>query len=129
MMNQIDSIKLNPSCIFCKIISGAIPAKKIYETDQVLVIQDIAPKAPIHYLIIPKQHVPNIQSCSDQDHDRDKMMLGTLLLTAQHLSQTLPGNPEFKLVSNNGASVGQSVFHIHIHFLAGGGKYFEQAAV
>lgn len=124
-MDQIDLMKLNQNCIFCKIISGIIPSKKITETDDVLVVQDIAPKAPIHYLIIPKQHVSNIQSCSDQE----RLMLGTLLLTAKHLSQTLPGNPEFKLISNNGSSVGQSVFHIHIHFLAGGGKFIEQMTV
>lgn len=112
-------------CIFCKIILGLIPCKKIHETDDVIVIQDIAPKAPIHYLIIPKQHIPNIQSCTDQD----QKLLGALLLTAKQLSMSLPGNPEFKLVSNNGASVGQSVFHIHIHFLAGGGKFIEQTQV
>ena len=115
----------NHDCIFCKIISGLIPCKKIHETADLIVIQDIAPKAPIHYLIIPKQHVPNIQSCTEQD----QKMLGTLLFTAKQLSASLPGNPEFKLVSNNGASVGQSVFHIHIHFLAGNSKFAEQMAV
>lgn len=112
-------------CIFCKIISGIISAQKIYETEDIIVVTDIAPKAPIHYLIIPKKHIANIQSCDQVD----QKMLGNILLTAQHLSTMLSGNREFKLVSNNGKSVGQSVFHIHFHFLAGGGNYLQSAAV
>ena len=112
-------------CIFCKIILGIIPAQKVYENQDVIVISDIAPKAPIHYLIIPKKHKANIQSCDESD----QAMLGNILLTAQHLSTMLVGNREFKLVSNNGKSVGQSVFHIHVHFLAGGGNYIQNSAV
>ncbi len=115
----------NQNCIFCKIISGNISSKKIYETDDVLVIQDIAPKAPIHYLIIPKLHVKDIQSCLPEQ----QMMLGAILLAAQHISEQIANGCEFKLVANNGASVGQSVFHLHFHFLAGGGKCIEQFAV
>ncbi|MBP9765349.1 HIT domain-containing protein [Candidatus Babeliales bacterium] len=113
------------NCIFCKIISGSIHSEKFYENDDVIVIKDIAPKASIHYLIIPKKHIANIQSCESQD----TLLLGKLLMTAQTIATMLPNNPEFKLVSNNGASVGQSVFHIHIHFLAGGGPYLQQSAV
>lgn len=112
-------------CIFCKIISGVIPSKRIYESDDVIVIVDITPKAPIHYLIIPKKHVSDIQSC-DQN---DQAMLGSILFAAQELSKALVGNRDFKLVSNNGRSVGQSVFHLHFHFLAGGGNYLNNAAI
>ncbi len=106
---------MNPDCVFCKIIDRKIPSKIIQETDDIIVIQDIQPKARIHYLIIPKKHIANIQSCTKQD----QALLGSLLLMAKQLSQELDGSQEFKLISNNGASVGQSVFHIHMHFLSG----------
>lgn len=111
-------------CIFCKIISGIIPAQKVHETDDIIVVKDIAPKAPIHYLIIPKKHIPDIKSCDQID----QAMLGNILLAAQRLS-LMHNDCEFKLVSNNGKSVGQSVFHIHFHFLTGGGNYLQNAAV
>lgn len=112
---------VNQDCIFCKIIANQIPSKRIQETQDLIVIADIAPKAPVHYLIIPKKHIKNIQSCTDAD----QAMLGNILLMAQTLSKNLPGNQEFKLISNNGASVGQSVFHIHVHFLAGKSLNFD----
>lgn len=123
MLSEMENIM--QECIFCKIISGIIPAKKIYESDDIIVIADIAPKAPIHYLIIPKKHISNIQSCNQEDQE----MLGSILLVAQHLSVNMLNNCEFKLVVNNGKSVGQSVFHIHFHFLAGGGNYLNNSAV
>lgn len=112
-------------CIFCKIILGIIPAQKIYESSDIIVIKDISPKAPIHYLIIPKKHIANIQSCEKNDQS----ILGNILLTAQTISQQISQSCEFKLVSNNGKSVGQSVFHIHFHFLSGGGDYLENSPV
>lgn len=113
---------MNQDCIFCKIIANQIPSKKIKETDDLVVLQDIAPKAPVHYLIIPKKHIKNIQSATDVD----QAVLGNILLMAAKLSAELSGNQEFKLISNNGASVGQSVFHIHIHFLANGTHQAQQ---
>ncbi len=103
------------NCIFCKIIDGQIPSEKIQETQDLIVLQDIAPKAPVHYLIIPKKHIKNLQSASDLDQE----LLGSCLLMAKELSASLANPQEFKLVSNNGPTVGQSVFHIHFHFMAG----------
>lgn len=102
-------------CIFCKIIAREIPSDIILETDDILVIKDIRPKTPIHYLIIPKKHIPDIQSLQPED----RLLAGDIMMTAQHLSSLLPDPQAFRLVSNNGAYAGQIVFHLHVHFLAG----------
>lgn len=101
-------------CIFCNIISGKIPAQKIAETDELIVIKDIAPKTPIHYLIIPKKHVKDMR-----DFDASDMILGAKICAmAQQLSRQL-NNTDFRLVISNGHDAGQRVFHMHVHFLAG----------
>lgn len=103
------------TCIFCKIMSKEIPAQIIAENDNVLVVKDIAPKAPIHFLIIPKKHITDVSQLKSEDRD----YAADLLMMAAQLSKTQEGASSFRLVNNNGASVGQSVFHIHVHFLAG----------
>jgi histidine triad (HIT) family protein len=106
---------MNNSCIFCKIIARQISSSIVYETDDILVIKDIAPKAPIHYLIIPKKHAPDIQSLSDDD----KKLAGEIFLTAQKLSQMLSPTTDFRLLVNSGAQAGQKVFHLHAHYISG----------
>lgn len=104
------------NCIFCKIIDGAIPSKKVYEDETMVAIEDIDPKAPLHLLLLPKSHFCN---CFDMTA-QDEQTVGHLLrmagkLAAEHgFSET-----GFRLVQNNGASAGQTVFHLHIHLLAG----------
>ena len=102
-------------CIFCKIISGEIPSSIIEQNDYVIVIKDISPRAPIHYLIIPKKHIPDLRSLQECDKD----IASEMLFMTKKLSEKLPAQGEFKLVMNNGASVGQCVFHAHMHFLVG----------
>jgi histidine triad (HIT) family protein len=103
------------SCIFCKIIAKELPATVIAETDEILVIKDINPKAPIHYLIIPKKHIPDITGFDISDTN----LAGQMVLMAKQLAEQLPGSKGFKLLVNNGADAGQVVFHVHFHFLAG----------
>jgi diadenosine tetraphosphate (Ap4A) HIT family hydrolase len=103
------------NCIFCKIIARQAPAKVIAENDEMIVIDNIAPKAPIHYLIISKKHIPDIVALEEDD----KLLAGEMLLMAKKLSFQLSGSQAFRLIVNNGVDVGQSVFHLHIHFLAG----------
>ncbi len=102
-------------CIFCKIILGQIPSKKIAENNDLIVISDIAPKASTHYLIIPKKHVVDLISLKPQD-----LNIGSAVFAMAHdLAQNLAGSKAFRLIANNGLGAGQSVFHLHFHFLAG----------
>ncbi len=102
------------SCIFCSIVAKTIPAQLIAENDQCIVIKDIHPKAPVHYLIISKKHITCLQEMNSEDAP-----VAADLLMAQQLSQTLPQPQAFRLLMNNGADAGQSVHHIHLHFLSG----------
>ncbi len=103
------------SCVFCNIIDGKIPANKIYENEHLIVIKDIAPKAPVHLLIIPKIHVPDVASLTEA---QAPYAAAALLATAE-LKKQLAGSQSFRLITNTGADVGQSVFHVHFHFLSG----------
>jgi len=100
------------NCIFCSIINKKIPATVVVENDDVLVINDIHPKAPVHYLVIPKKHVPDFMMLTDDS------MLHNVREMIQKIGASLPGQA-FRLLVNNGAGAGQSVFHLHVHMLAG----------
>lgn len=113
-----ESSSMNNDCIFCKIINKTIPTTIIKENDDILVVQDIAPKAPIHYLIIPKKHITNIIALTDADQD----ICWKIMDMARDLGNDLPSKA-FNLISNNGQAAGQSVFHLHFHFLAGKNLY------
>lgn len=104
------------NCLFCKIVSGVIPSKKVYEDDRILVIEDIAPQAPVHLLLLPKRHVVN---CLDMT-EADDAVVGYIFRKAGEIARQFGVDESgFRLVQNNGAGAGQSVFHIHFHLLAG----------
>lgn len=103
-------------CIFCKIIAGEIPAKKVFEDELMVAIEDIAPKAPLHLLLMPKRH---FSTCLDMEL-QDEATVGHLLRVAGQLARERGYDTGgFRLVQNNGADAGQTVFHLHIHLLAG----------
>lgn len=106
---------MSTDCIFCKIISGAIPSQKIYEDDDVIVFNDIKPMAKVHFLIVPKLHVESLKAC-EATH---QALLGKMLLLAPKLAaeQGLVG---FKTLINTGKEGGQEVFHLHVHVFGGG---------
>jgi len=104
-----------PECVFCKIIAGDIPATIIDQNDDVIVIQDLHPKAPIHYLIIPKKHVKDIVSLNNETAD----LMGKIALMAKKIAHEQLDDADFRLIINNGPGVGQSVLHLHCHFLSG----------
>jgi histidine triad (HIT) family protein len=104
-------------CIFCKIIKKEVKSTIIDENDHVIVIKDIAPKAPIHYLVIPKIHVASINEIDGSEGHA--IAVREMFKMIRKLAKNLPEPKAFTLVSNNGAQAGQCVFHMHWHFLSG----------
>jgi histidine triad (HIT) family protein len=102
-------------CLFCKIIAGAIPSRKVYEDDRVFVFEDINPQAPTHVLIIPKQHIPGLNHATEADAN----IIGYMHLIAAKLGRERNIEEGYRTVLNVGPRSGQSVFHIHLHLLGG----------
>lgn len=101
--------------IFQKIIDKEIDADIVYEDDMCIAINDAYPQAPTHILLIPKKSIDKISSASKED----QALLGHLLLTANQIAQQLDIADGYRLIVNNGAQAGQSVFHLHVHLLGG----------
>ncbi|HBB77446.1 histidine triad nucleotide-binding protein [Stutzerimonas xanthomarina] len=101
-------------CLFCKIVAGDIPAQKIYEDDQVIAFNDIAPQAPVHFLVIPKKHIATLHDLSEED---DKALAGHILFTAQRLAEERGCQEGFRVVMSCNDLGGQTVYHIHMHVL------------
>ncbi|CAK8711125.1 MAG: histidine triad nucleotide-binding protein [Candidatus Electrothrix sp. AX5] len=101
-------------CLFCKIIQGDIPSDKLYEDDEVLAFRDIAPTAPVHFLVIPKKHISGPSAVAEED----EQLMGKLIRIGNQVAKE-EGIEQFRLVFNNGAEAGQTVFHIHMHVLGG----------
>ena len=102
------------NCVFCKMTKGELEVKFIEENENFFVIIDRAPKAPIHFLIIPKIHVKDIQSMSEKE-----FYLGSQALQMAQKLSVQQNNIDFKLLVNSGYNAGQRVFHLHFHFLSG----------
>jgi histidine triad (HIT) family protein len=104
------------NCIFCKIIEKKIPATIIHEDDYSIAFEDVNPKAPVHTLIVPKKHIVDIHSIAVADRE----LIGHLFFVAKTIaSQKKINTVGYRMVINNGADAGQTVFHIHLHLLAG----------
>ena len=101
--------------IFGKITRGEIPTEFLYEDDQCVVIRDINPQAPTHVLIIPRKPIPRLVDAAPED----QALLGHLLVVAGNMAKKLGVGDAFRLIINNGEGGGQTVFHLHLHILAG----------
>lgn len=103
------------STIFGKIIRNELPSEKVFENDRILVIKDLYPVAPVHLLIISKKEIPNIQSASAEDLP----LIGEMFQVAQKLAKEFQIDDGYRLLTNNGPSAGQSIFHLHFHLIGG----------
>ena len=102
-------------CIFCKIIRGEIPSKKVYEDDDIFAFNDIAPAAPVHFMIIPKQHIASLNE-ADMSH---QAILGKMLAMTGELARGQGATDGFRTIINTGRVGRQEVYHLHIHVLGG----------
>ena len=110
------------NCIFCKIIAHEIPSDFLYEDDDVVVINDVSPQAPVHMLVLPKKHVESVAATSDADTE----LLGRMMRAAAKMAAARGVDQSgFRLIVNTGSDAAQSIRHLHLHVL-GGKKMTEQ---
>lgn len=102
-------------CLFCRVIAGEIPSKKVYEDDRTLAFEDIRPQAPTHVLIIPKKHIVGL----DKAEESDAELLGYCQIVAARIARQRNIEKGYRTVYNVGPDAGQSVFHLHLHLLGG----------
>jgi histidine triad (HIT) family protein len=109
----------DPNCLFCKIVAGKIPSRKVHEDDEILAFHDIAPWAPVHFLMVPKAHIVSMAHVGPEHAG----LLGRLMALAPRLALQEGCNPYpaggFRIVTNTGAEGGQEVHHLHIHVMGG----------
>jgi len=101
--------------VFGKIIEGKLPCKKVFENESILAIEDIAPVAPVHILIIPKKPIKNLQALAEEDFP----LLGEVVKVAKQLAIEHDIEEGYRLLTNNGEEAGQTVFHLHFHLIGG----------
>jgi histidine triad (HIT) family protein len=102
-------------CLFCKLVQGKIPAKKVYEDEHTFAFEDIDPKAPTHVLIVPKKHLTGLKEATAQDAE----IIGRCHLTAAKIANERKIEDGYRTVLNVGPKSGQSVFHLHVHLIGG----------
>ncbi len=103
-------------CHFCRIAAGAIPADLVYQDDKVVAFRDIKPAAPVHLLVVPRQHIPDLRAAEANQSE----LWGAMIRAVQHLAVEQGMAPEgFRIVINTGVKAGQSIFHLHLHLLGG----------
>ncbi|WPB57605.1 histidine triad nucleotide-binding protein [Xylophilus sp. GOD-11R] len=112
-------LRHDPDCIFCKIIGGQIPSRKVFENEEVFAFHDIHPAAPVHFMVVPKAHIPSLAQATPEDAG----LLGRIMLLAPKLAleQGCKPYPDggFRVVVNTGAEGGQEVHHLHVHVMGG----------
>jgi histidine triad (HIT) family protein len=103
------------SCLFCDIVAGKTPSRKVYEDERVFVFEDVRPQAPTHVLIVPKRHIVDIKSAGPEDAE----LIGYSHLVAARIARERGIDDGYRTVYNVGPHAGQSVFHLHLHLLGG----------
>lgn len=109
----------DPHCLFCKIVEGRIPSRKVYEDEELFAFHDIHPAAPVHFMVVPKRHIASLAQATDAD----AALLGRILVLAPRLALEQGCNPYpeggFRVVVNTGTEGGQEVHHLHVHVMGG----------
>ena len=106
---------MSNDCLFCKIAGKKIPAKVVYEDEDVFAFEDINPQAPVHLLVCPKKHFESLDHASPED----LMVVGKVAMVAAQLARERNLQPGYRTVMNTGRGAGQTVFHLHMHLLGG----------
>ncbi len=115
-INEHPEFRAHPDCIFCKIVAGKASSKKVYEDDRVLVFWDIKPRAKVHLLVIPKQHVTSLAQLEELPVETRAALLSACVIAAKEAGITETG---FRIIVNSGKDANQSVFHLHFHVVGG----------
>lgn len=110
---QLEEV-VSQDCVFCRIVSGAIPATPIYQSSDVVVIQDINPQAPTHLLIVTREHIPGVLQL-----DPESPVWNAVLSAVHRMTATAPVDGGFRLIINSGPDGGQTIGHLHVHMLGG----------
>ena len=103
------------NCIFCKIVDGSIPSKKVYEDELIVAFYDLEPQAPVHVLVVPKQHI----SCADEIDESNSSVVAHIFTKIPQIAKTLGLENGYRIINNCGEDAGQTVKHLHFHMLGG----------